>query len=58
MSMEWFTTHWQLIVAIIVGVYEVLVRVIPTVGNISILAKIIALLKWLSDSLNRTKKTI
>jgi hypothetical protein len=48
--------HWHLIVAIIVGIYEAVVRLIPTVGNYSLLKIIIDLLKWLSDHLNVTKK--
>ena len=54
--LNWLTTHWQELIAIIIGIYEVIARLIPTVGNISLIAKIIALLKWLSDNLNRTKK--
>jgi len=57
--MEHLTT-WQLIIRIvlpiIIGLYEVLVRVIPTIGNYSIIAKIIDILKWLSDFLNKKKK--
>jgi uncharacterized secreted protein with C-terminal beta-propeller domain len=45
-----------LIVSVIAGVYEVVVRVIPTVGNYSFLGKIINALKVLSDYLNITKK--
>lgn len=50
---------WHLIgviVAIVIGVYDVLVRIIPTVGNWSVIAKIIDILKWLSDYFNRKKK--
>jgi len=47
---------WQLIVAIIAGTYEVIVRSIPTVANYSIIAKIIEGLKWVSDFFNRKKK--
>lgn len=54
--MEWIGTNWQTIVAIIIGIYEVIARIIPTVGDISILGKIIALLKWFSDNLNNFKK--
>lgn len=45
-----------IVVSIIAGVYEVVIRIIPTVGNYSILAKIINLLKIISDYLNVTKK--
>jgi len=51
--MQWFTENWQLIIAIIIGIYEVLARLIPTVGSISLLAVIIDLLKWLSDRLDK-----
>jgi len=44
-----------LIVALIAGIYEVIARVIPTVGNYSWLAKIIDILVWISDFLNRRK---
>jgi hypothetical protein len=53
---DWITENWKLIVTLIIGVYEVLARIIPTVGEWSILAKIILFLKWISDSLNNRKK--
>lgn len=52
--MDWQTIG--IIVAVIVGIYDVIVRIIPTVGNWSILGKIIDILKWLSDYFNRRKK--
>jgi len=54
--LQWFLAHWHVIVAIILGLYEVIVRIIPTVGNISLLHLIITVLQWLSDHLNVTKK--
>ena len=48
---EPFKITWQMVVAIAAGVYEVIARVIPTVGNWSISGKIIEALKWLSTSL-------
>jgi hypothetical protein len=39
----------------ILALYEILVRIIPTVANYSIIAFIIKILKWLSDATNRTK---
>lgn len=45
-----------LVVAILAGVYEVIVRVIPSVGNLSWIAKILDILVWISDFLNRKKK--
>jgi hypothetical protein len=53
---QFFLNHWHLAVAILVGIYEVLIRLIPTVKNYSLLKIIIDLLKWLSDHLNTTKK--
>jgi len=44
------------IVAIIAGVYEVLARVVPTVTNWSLIGKIVDIIKFISDSLNRKKK--
>jgi hypothetical protein len=56
-------SHWHEIVAAIIGIYEVIVRAIPTVGNLSIIGKLIAILRFivenignLSDYLNVTKK--
>ena len=46
---------WQLAVALLAGIYEVVIRVIPTVANYSLLGKIIDLLKWLSEFFNRKK---
>ena len=47
---------WQLIIALIAGLYELIVRLIPTVANYSLIAKIINILVWVSDFLNRKKK--
>ena len=44
-----------LILALIVGFYEVIVRLVPTVGQWGLIGKIIDILKWLSDFLNRKK---
>lgn len=44
------------IVALILGVYEVVARVFPTVRDYSIISWIIKLLAWLSDTLNNRKK--
>jgi hypothetical protein len=45
----------KIIVALLVGIYEVVIRVIPTVANYSLIGKIIDILKWLSEFLNRKK---
>ena len=52
---DWIVANWHTLVAVIIGVYEVIARLIPTVGDITILGKIIAFLKWVSDSLNNKK---
>lgn len=46
---------WQLVIALLAGIYEVVVRLIPTVTNYSFIGKIIDILKWLSDFLNKKK---
>ena len=46
----------QTIVAITLGIYEVIARVIPSVKDWSILGNIISLLKVVSDWLNNMKK--
>ena len=39
----------------LLAIYEIIVRIIPTVANYSIVAFIIKILKWLSDATNREK---
>jgi hypothetical protein len=53
---EPFKLTWHMIVAILAGIYEVIVRLIPTIANYSFIGKIIDILKWISDFLNRKKK--
>ena len=48
--------HWKEIVALILGIYEVVVRIIPTVTNLSLIGKLIAILKWISDYFNIKKE--
>jgi hypothetical protein len=48
--------HWKEIVALILGIYEVVARIIPTASNISIIGKLIAVLKYISDYFNIEKK--
>lgn len=45
-----------LILALVAGIYEVVIRLIPTVGQYALIGKIIDILKWLSDFLNRKKR--
>lgn len=54
--MDWLIQNWQIIVAVIIGVYEVIARIIPTVNDWTVLGKIILFLRWLSDNLNNLKK--
>jgi len=56
MEPEPFKVTWHLIVALLAGIYEVVARTIPTVKNYSFIAKIIEILLWLSNFLNRKKK--
>jgi hypothetical protein len=44
-----------LILSFLIGFYELVVRLVPTVTNISLLGKLIDIIKWLSDFLNRKK---
>jgi hypothetical protein len=53
--MNWIAQHWQIVAASVVGVYETLARIIPTIGTWSVVAKVINLLKIISDSLDRKK---
>lgn len=46
---------WYYVVTICLSIYEVLVRVIPTIANNSIIHWILKLLTWLSNVLNVTK---
>jgi hypothetical protein len=43
------------VLAIVVGIYELVARLVPTVSNWSLIGKIIDILKWLSEFFNRKK---
>lgn len=47
---------WTIVIPIIAGLYEVIVRIIPSVTNYSFIGKIIEILLWLSNFLNNKKK--
>ena len=47
---------WHVVVLLLAGIYEVVARIIPTIGNYSWLAKLIDILKLISDFLNKRKK--
>ena len=53
---EPFSLTLPLILALVAGIYEVVIRLIPTVGQYALIGKIIDILKWLSDFLNRKKR--
>jgi hypothetical protein len=53
---EPFKLTWYIIVGILAGVYDVFVRIIPTVKNYSFIGKIIEILLWVSNFLNNKKK--
>ncbi|MGD0340269.1 MAG: hypothetical protein ABSA76_00975 [Bacteroidales bacterium] len=49
--------NWHLILSILLGIYEAIVRLIPTIPvKYSIVKIIFDLLKWISDNLNISKK--
>jgi len=48
--------NWHIIIALIIGVYEVITRVIPSVSNYSLIAKVIDILKFISDYFNKKKE--
>jgi hypothetical protein len=45
----------QLIALAILGIYELVVRAVPSVGNYSVVSWIITTLKYVSDKLNNSK---
>ena len=49
------TSTLQLISLAILGIYEVVVRAVPSVGNYSVVSWLITALKFVSDKLNVTK---
>jgi hypothetical protein len=46
---------FPIIMAILTGVWEVIGRVIPSVGQITVIGKVIEILSWISNFLNRKK---
>jgi hypothetical protein len=49
------TTIQKIIVGVL-SIYEIIVRIVPTVGSLSVIKLGINFLSWLSDKLDRTKK--
>jgi hypothetical protein len=54
--MDFIIKNWHVIVAGILGFYEVIVRLIPTASTWSVISFIVKILKWLSDNLDNLKK--
>lgn len=48
-------SHIKLILLLIIGIYEVVIRIVPTVNNLSLIGLIINILKLISDYFNKTK---
>jgi hypothetical protein len=53
--MNWFVENWHTVTGVLIGVYEAIVRIIPTVGSYSIIGKIISLLALISNTFDRKK---
>jgi hypothetical protein len=51
-----FKLTFSLILAFIVGLWELVIRLIPTAGQYGVIGKIIEVLSWLSNFLNRKSK--
>lgn len=45
-----------LVLGLLVGFWEVIARLIPSVGQLGFIGKLIEILAWLSDFFNRKKK--
>lgn len=46
---------WSFVLALVLALYEIIIRLVPTVGNYSFVHTIIRFLKWISDNLNNKK---
>jgi hypothetical protein len=54
-AMEPIHVTIPLVLAILTGIWEVIGRLIPSLGQITAIGKIIEILNWLSNFLNRKK---
>lgn len=54
--MSGILSHWHIVALVVLGIYEVIIRLIPTVSSWSVLGLIIKILKVLSDYLDVKKK--
>jgi len=50
-----FSIDFVTIMAIIAGIWEVIGRLLPSVGQITLIGKLIEILSWLSNFLNHKK---
>lgn len=46
---------FPVIMALVAGIWEVVGRIIPSVGQITVIGKVIEILSWISNFLNRKK---
>jgi hypothetical protein len=51
-----FQLNFVTIMVIITGIWEIVGRAIPSIGQITVIGKIIEILNWLSNFLNNKKK--
>ena len=54
-EVEPFKLTWPLIIMLLAGFWEVIIRIIPTAGQFGIVGKVIEILAWLSNFFNRSK---
>ena len=55
-AVEPFKLSLSLVLAFLVGLWELVIRLIPTAGQYGVIGKIIEVLAWLSNFLNRKSK--
>jgi hypothetical protein len=42
---SWITNNWQILLAVVYGIYEIVVRYFPTVSNVSLLSWVIKIIQ-------------
>lgn len=52
---EPFKFTLPIIAALVAGIWEVVGRIIPSIGQITVIGKVIEILSWISNFLNRKK---
>jgi len=55
LAIETITTNAALVISIVIGIYEVIARAIPTVKDITVIGNVVKVLSFISDSLNTLK---